>query len=324
MAKAVQFIPKSNTINIVQVDKPTELEGQDLLIKVKSTALDTGLDPVIQKTLVGGFIHATTDPLYLGWHFGGVVEKVGSSVTEFQVGNEVYGFLQYAPDTKQGALADYIVVKEDACALKPKVQWDTAVASSTEGLTALQSLRDLGGLVDGGKQCVLVNGAGGQVGSLAVQIAKRMGCHVTAICSTKDVVRVTKLGADVVVDRKKTDNVYSKLSKNQFDVIFDTPNALSTAKCLKYLKRGGSVVVTLPTMSMLWGMIVAMFSSKSVKFVEVAARKKDLELFGKWLEEGFQVEVDSVFDVKDIAKAVARNREPGTKGRVIVHVEDKW
>lgn len=122
---------------------------------------------------------------------------------------------------------------------------DLTAASTTEPLTALQSLRDVGKLPAGGGH-VLIHGSGGQVGSCAVQIAKILGSQVTAIVSTKDVDKVTKLGADRVIDRKKTPDVMGQLVKAGYDVIFDIPGKLSARKIKPYLKKGGGVCQPVP------------------------------------------------------------------------------
>jgi NADPH:quinone reductase-like Zn-dependent oxidoreductase len=337
--KAVAFTNHKDQTQIRETPTP-EVSDNEVLVKVKYSALDTSFDTVINKTFVGSFVHKRTDPLWLGWHFSGVVVKMGtnppqndtSTSSSFKVGSAVFGHLPYAPDNEQGAIAEYITVPIDACALKPtSIPWDLAAASTTEGLTALQSLRDYGGLKmnsDKDQQSILINGAGGQVGGVAVQIAKLMGAHVTAICSTKDVDRLeSQLGADVVIDRRKTSNVSARLKKGQFDMIFDTPNALSSLKSLKYLKPKGTIVMTLPdnwsfVSGFLW---THLFCRKKVVFVEVKSKKADLEVLGRWLEDGLKVDIDSTFQAKDMSKALARNRDAAhKKGRVVVKVENGW
>ena len=129
----------------------------------------------------------------LGADFAGVVEAIGTSVTEFEVGDEVFG-------AGGGAYADYVAVPQDrAVVTKPEnATFEEAAAVPIAGLTALQGLRDHAQLQPGQK--VLINGASGGVGTFAVQIAKALGAEVTAVCSTRHVERVRSLGADHVVD----------------------------------------------------------------------------------------------------------------------------
>lgn len=331
--KAIAFGYKTSEAKIIETDKPTiEEKDDEIMVKVKYSALDTALDAVIQKTWTGGFVHKTTDPLFCGWHFSGTVEATGANVTDFSIGDDVFGHLQYDPGTDQGSCAEYITVKADACAQKPaSVSFELAAASATEVLTAFQSIRNEGGLVDNSKdtskrQSILIVGAGGQVGGAAVQIAKLMGAHVTAVCSTKDVDRVkNKLGADVVIDRKKNPNIMSSFHKEQFDTIFDTPNALPYTKVFQFLKPGGNIVVTLPTWGLLWGFMISFVTSKNIKMIEVKSDKKDLELVSLWLEKSHvQVDIDSTYNVCDIEQAMVRNRDSSKKGRVVVRVENGW
>ncbi|CAJ1965555.1 unnamed protein product [Cylindrotheca closterium] len=257
----------------------------------------------------------------------GVVEAVGANVRDFETGMQVFGNLPYASSTTQGSLSEHITVKWDALAVKPRnINMDLAAAATTESLTDLQSLRDIGKLpVQGGR--VLINGAGGQVGSCAVQIAVALGSEVTAIVSTKDIEKVTKLGATTVIDRKKTPNVMGQLKGGEFDVIFDTPGKLSARKTTtKYLKRGGVYVNTSPDdmLDFLLGKLFTLFSSKSVKMIMVESKKADLERgIGEWISNSdLKIDIDSVHDIQDCASAtMSRQKDPAKHGRVVVKVK---
>lgn len=307
---------------VIRTDKPAPRDDE-VLVKVQFSALDTALEPVVKKTFVGGMLHKRTNPLICGWHFSGVVEETGSNVPGFKSGQQVFGHLPYSSSTTQGSLSEYVTVKSDALAIKPNsIAMDMAAASTTEPLTALQALRDVGKLPKGGR--VLVNGAGGQVGSCAVQIARALGSQVTAICSTKDVARVTNLGATTVIDRKKTRNVLGQLEPGQFDVIFDTPGKMSARKIIKFLKRDGVYVNPSPDdmLDFVLGKLFTLFSSKSVRMLMVESKKADLEQVGRWLESSsLQIQVDSVHDIKSCATAVERQNDPSKQGRVVVKVE---
>jgi len=320
--KAISFVNAKP--QIIQTDKPTPNEDE-ILVKVQYSALDTALEPVIQKTFVGGMLHKRTDPLFCGWHFSGIVEEVGSKVSDFQCGNEVFGHLPYSSSTTQGSLSEYITVKHDALAIKLKsIEMDMSAASTTEPLTAMQALRDIGKLPKQGGH-VLINGAGGQVGSCAVQIAKALGSKVTAICSTKDTNKVTELGATTVIDRKKTPDVLGQLEPGQFDVIFDTPGKLSARKIAKFLKEKGVYVNPSPDdmMDFLLGKLYTLFSPKSVSMIMVEPKKADLEQVMLWLEDSsLKINIDSVHDIKHCAAAMERQNDLSKKnGRVVIKVE---
>jgi len=328
LMKAVTFKYKTSDATVIEVKAP-EPSADEILVKIIFSALDTALDPVINKTIVGGLLHKFTTPLFCGWHFSGIIEKLGANVSssDFPISNRVFGHLPYAGYNGQGSLAEYITIKANECAMIPEnVDADIAAASTTEVSTALQALRDKGGLKANPttQQTVLINGAGGGVGTAAVQIAKRMGADVTAICSTKDVDKVKQLGAHVVIDRKKVSNVFSVLTKKQFDVIFDTPAALPAVTSLAYLKPRGNMVLTAMEPKHLAGYFKSKLIRKGFSMLIVKSKKSDLELIGSWLAEKFQIDIDSVFKVKDVEDAASRNRDKTKKGRVVVQVSEGW
>jgi len=128
----------------------------------------------------------------------GHVEAVGNDATRFRLGDEVFGFVGH------GAFAENVSVPEDVLALKPTgVSFEQAATVPLAAMTALQGLRDRGGLKAGER--VLIVGASGGVGTFAVQIAKAFGAHVTGVCSTRNVELVKSIGADEVIDYTKED-----------------------------------------------------------------------------------------------------------------------
>jgi len=326
--KAVQF-KFGGDHSIVKVPSPTP-RSDEVLVKVQYSALDTSHEAVLNKTIPGYFIHTLKEPLYLGYHYCGTVEEIGADVdttsdTGLTKGSEVFGFLQCVPSQTQGAFAEYITVKATDCAVKPAgVSGQIAAASATEAITALQAIFNLGGLDKG--QHILIVGAGGGVGSAAVQIAKQLGATVTAVCSTKDVDRVQQQwGADTVVDRTVDPQYTTTLLQEgvRFDVILDACNALP-ASATKLLKPKGAIVNTIPTFTFMWNKIKTLISSKRVYFVECHSTKSDLDLIGKWLDEGhLDIPIDSTFKVRDMQSAMAKHAGRKT-GRVSIQVEDAW
>merc|ERR1712232_774566 len=237
--------------------RPSPKEGE-VLIKVAYSALDTAFEEVAHKKFIpGSLLHnLKVKPLVAGWHYSGIVLSLGGSMAnnnDIQVGDKVFGHLQYAPSTKQGSLAEYITVPALECAKVPSgVALDVACAISTEALTALQTMRDLGGLSKGKK--VLVIGAGGSVGSQAVQIAKAMeASEVHAVCRTHDVKKVEALGADSVIDRTKQ-KITKDLDAASYDVIFDTTGKYSFMSLKYALRKKGALVNTIP------GVVTTLFS----------------------------------------------------------------
>eukprot|EP00568_Trieres_chinensis_P004185 CAMPEP_0183299280 /NCGR_PEP_ID=MMETSP0160_2-20130417/6056_1 /TAXON_ID=2839 ORGANISM="Odontella Sinensis, Strain Grunow 1884" /NCGR_SAMPLE_ID=MMETSP0160_2 /ASSEMBLY_ACC=CAM_ASM_000250 /LENGTH=334 /DNA_ID=CAMNT_0025461491 /DNA_START=26 /DNA_END=1030 /DNA_ORIENTATION=+ len=320
--KAMEIFTNGRPSELIMIPKPVP-KMDDVLIKVLSSALDTGTQEFVHNVFDTIFLHSKKKPIVLGWHFAGVVEAVGVKVTDIKVGDTVFGHLDYTPSQKQGSFSEYITISADKTAIKPDdVSTQVAAASTTEAVTALQAMRDLGGLSN--KQKVLIIGAGGGVGAAAVQVAKNLGAHVTAVCSTKDLERVKLLGADDVVDRKKDPN-FIKGFVDSFHVIFDTPNSTSWKKTKKALKKTGAYVATLPSGGLIRDLILSKLSSQKVAQVMVKPKREDLNLVGEWLSKGtLKIDVDSCFKVKDLNKAISRQDGSDKVGRVVLDVGGGW
>jgi NADPH:quinone reductase-like Zn-dependent oxidoreductase len=183
-------------------------------------------------TTLAGHLMGGRKPVALGTDFAGVVHSVGSSVTTFRPGDEVFG-------GGRGAFAQYICVDESkAIALKPSsISFEQAGVVAVAGCTALQALRDHGRLQRG--QRVLINGASGGVGTFAVQIARALGAHVTAVCSARNVDMVRSIGADVVIDYTKSD--FTRRDE-RYDLVVDIAGSHSFAQCRRVLTRTGTYV----------------------------------------------------------------------------------
>lgn len=306
-------------IEAIELPKPAPGRGA-VRVKVVAAAVNAGEEKVMDGDFVGRFLHANTTPLVLGWDFAGTVDSIGEDVTDLQVGDAVWGHLAFSPSQKQGTYSEFVTVMRSEISKKPDdVSFQLAAISPTIAMTGLQSLRDCGRLSKGGN--VLIIGAAGGIGSVSVGIAKRLGAHVTAICSTKDVEKVKALGADVILDRKTTDPFRSG---DTYDVIFDTPAVSSYHQCVKLLKAGGTYVTTLPDMNLITGMMRSLFSSKRVRFVQVASKREDLELVSQWLSDGLKVPLDSSFKISELETAFQRQTSRERSGRVVVDVDGMW
>jgi NADPH:quinone reductase-like Zn-dependent oxidoreductase len=174
-------------------------------------------------------------PLILGWDLSGVVESLGSGIARLKVGDEVYS----RPDiSRDGAYAEFIVVKESDLALKPRsIDHIHAAALPLAALTGWQTLFDAGGLSSA--QRVLIHAAAGGVGHIAVQLAKWKGAHVIGTASARNHEFVVKLGADQVIDydTERFEEVIQPV-----DVVLDTVGGDTQERSWKVLKRGGILV----------------------------------------------------------------------------------
>jgi len=327
-------LTSENTFHQTELPKPSlSKDGKNILVKIKYTALDTVIDYFLPERNMGAaYVHdVKTKPLILGYHYIGTIVDKSASVDNLDVGDIVYGHLDYKPDQKQGTFSEYVVVTEDECAPAPKGVDETVVAaSSTESLTALQALRDEGQLQAG--QRVLILGGGGAVGGAAVSIAKILGAsHVTAVCSKKDVHKVHRLGADVVIDRRQDLNWKSDVALSKsFDLVFDASSSYSFMKNgRKWLKPGGTFVNAYPLMveQMMFGWLWPLITGKNFKMVSVKVQRNDLASLGAWLSSGkVNVVVDSVHPISKIDDAVKQHQSGNKKSgsRVVVKVEDGW
>ncbi len=171
-------------------------------------------------------------PIALGCDVAGTVERTGSEVTRFRTGDAVFARLE---KDRMGGLAELAVAHQDVVAAKPaRGSFEEAAAVPLAGLTALQALREAAKLTTG--QRVLIHAGAGGVGTLAIQIAKVLGLHVTTTTSTKNIELVKQLGADAVVDYTKDEPLPTEL-----DAVFDTLGTTERAS-IAATRRGGTVV----------------------------------------------------------------------------------
>lgn len=287
-----------------------------LLVRVDAAALN----PADLKVIAGGFdgrvLHSTGDPLTPGYDFSGVVEAVGGGVEAIRVGQEVFGHLPYSSKNKQGTLADYVVVPADSVGIKPEgVDHAHAAATATTGCTALQGLRDKGGLKPGGR--VLVNGASGGVGAHAVQIARLLGAEtVIGTCSAGKMDFVASLGAKPV-DYRQTP--LDRIEGGPFDVVLDAAAATSYRAVRGLLTPDGAYVTTLPGPGLLLDMLWALFSKRRAGLVFVKSRAADLDQLGGWLADGsLKTVLDTTVPRGEVADGLARLGSGEVQGKVAV------
>jgi NADPH:quinone reductase-like Zn-dependent oxidoreductase len=212
--------------------KPHPAAGE-VLVRVHAAAINP-VDWKIREGHLESMLHHTL-PLVLGWDVSGVVDAVGPEVRRLKVGDEVFSRPDIARD---GAYAEFIVIKESEVALKPKaIDHVHAAALPLAGLTAWQTLFVAGGLVAG--QRVLIHAAAGGVGHLAVQLAKWKGAHVIGTASEKNHDFLRKLGADQVIDHA---TVKFESAVEPVDLVLDTLGGEIQEPSWQVLKPGGILV----------------------------------------------------------------------------------
>ena len=304
----------------IDVEVPP-LAKAEVQVRIVASALNPADLKVLRGDLAGRLLHARTHPLVSGYDFSGVVEASAAGVTDLRAGDEVFGFLPYSSRTKQGAFAERVVVPRKTIARKPvRVAHDVAAAAATPGITALQALRDKGRLPTGGR--LLILGAAGGVGSIAVSIARAWSkAHVTAVCSTYALDFVRQLGAEEVIDRRQQD---PRKLQGPFDVIFDTAAAYSFASMRHALSNEGAYVTTLPSLGFMTGKLMATASKKRCHTIIVKPTQADLEQLAELLAAGLQVPIDSRFPVRELSKACERLERGEMRGRIVVDVATGW
>ena len=229
-------------VTVSEIETPRPKLGE-VLIRVHATTVTTADWRIRSATFPHGF--ATMSRLVFGWskprkqvlgsEFSGEIVELGERVSNFKVGDAVIGFSAWL-----GAHAEYKVMKSNAAiVLKPKqMSFEEAAALPFGGTTALYFLKDIGKLKGGEK--VLVIGAGGSVGTAAIQLAKHFGAHVTAVCSASKSANVLALGAERVIDYGLED--FSKGSE-KYDVILDTIGSTTFSKCCDVLSEKGRLLM---------------------------------------------------------------------------------
>jgi NADPH:quinone reductase-like Zn-dependent oxidoreductase len=225
--KAIRIHEKGtiDNVNIEELPKP-EIEPNQVLVKVKAC----GINPVDWKSTVYGYFEM---PYTVGTDISGIIESLGTEVTQYKVGDEVIGSLEWA---KQGAFAEYVATETKYLALKPKnLSFEEAAAVPLAALTAWQGLFDKLNLQKG--QNILIQAAAGGVGLFAVQFAKWKGAHVTGLASAKNEAFLKSVGVDAIIDYKTAD--FSKIAPD-FDAVFDS--MASSEQTIPLLKKGGNYV----------------------------------------------------------------------------------
>jgi NADPH:quinone reductase-like Zn-dependent oxidoreductase len=308
-------------VELAEVPKP-ELESDQVLVHVRAASINRGdfyacsAPGFLLRPMIGGLRRPKERAL--GGDFAGVVEAVGSDVTDFAPGDEVFG-------SRSGAFAEYVAAR--MIARKPaNVSFEEAACVPVSALTALQALRDHGGLKPGGR--VLVNGASGSVGPFAVQMAKALGAEtVTAVCSTRNVEQTRALGADRVVDYTREDFTRSG---ERYDVIVDIGGSTSWRRLKRVLAPAGVVAVVgsqkQGISSPLIGPLGHVFrlklaGRKRVKFFIANFNRPDMEVLRGLLESGaIKPVIERIYRFEELPAALAYMGEGHARAKLVVTV----
>jgi NADPH:quinone reductase-like Zn-dependent oxidoreductase len=260
-------------------------------------------------------------PLILGSDFAGEIIEIGVKVKHFASGDKVFGMKN--PSEGLATYAEEVVAPEKNIALIPKgLSYTEAAGVPLCSLTAWQALVQKAGIKKG--MTVLIIGASGGVGSFAVQISTAIGAEVTAVCSQKNEVMVTDLGANKVIDYHQQDFLKGD---ECYDIIFDTIGRHNLSKCSRVLNPGGVYVSTIPSPNNIKAMAVTQFKSlfsqatKKVALVMVKSKGNDLAEVAKLISAGqIRPVIDQVFPIQQAAQAHDYSRSLRAKGKIILEI----
>src|SRR5436190_9083143 len=308
-----------DVLRLGDVAKPIAGEVE-VVVRVGAAGLDQGVwqlmvgMPYVMR-LAGFGVRAPKNPL-LGYDVAGRVEAVGANTRAFRPGDEVFG-------TCRGSFVEYAVARADRLAAKPdNVSFEQAAATPISGYAALQAVRDHGKVKAG--QRVLIIGAGGGVGTFAVQIAKADGAEVTGVCGTAKAELVRSIGADHVIDYTKEDFADNR---TRYDVILDIAGNRSLSQLRRALTPRGTLVIVgaedagnwLGIRRQLRAAALSPFVRQKLGFFIAKQRSQDLEELRKLLEaRAIRPVVDRTFPLDEVPKAIAYLRDGQARGKVVI------
>jgi NADPH:quinone reductase-like Zn-dependent oxidoreductase len=327
----------ADVLQCEEIEKPAPGDSQ-VLIKVRAAsvnAMDHGEMkgvPYIFRILFGLRKPEVTRPGRLGVDVAGQVAAIGRNVRQFKAGDEVFGVCVSNPQASgikvwvhcQGSFAEYACVPESTLALKPKeLTFEQAAAVPIAALTALQGLRDKGGIQPGQK--VLIHGAGGGVGTFAVQIAKSFGADVTGVSKTKNVELIRSIGADHVIDYTQED--FTK-GGQRYDLIFDCFANHSLSACRRVLNPGGIYVAVGGPMKggaigllarLMYMLVLSRFTRQKLLTFLARPSKEDLTILSELMATGkVRPVIDRCYLLSEVPEAIRHLQRGLALGKVVI------
>jgi NADPH:quinone reductase-like Zn-dependent oxidoreductase len=311
-----------DVVEVRELEKPLPADDE-VLVRVRAASLNIadwyGVNgrPYVGRVEMG---FRKPKESRLGTDYSGTVESVGTNVTQFRPGDEVFG-------GRTGAFAEYVCAREDrAIVHKPaNVTFEQAATVPVAAITALQGLRDKGGLQP--EQKVLINGASGGVGTFAVQIAKALGAEVTAVCSTGNVEIAPSLGADHVVDYTREDFTRRE---GRYELLLDVAGSRSWSECRRVLTPDATLVlVGGPRGNRLLGPLSrvikirmgGLLHRQKVVFFIAKLNKSDMEVLRDLLETGkITPVIDRTYELAEIREAFGYIGEGHARGKIVIAV----
>jgi NADPH:quinone reductase-like Zn-dependent oxidoreductase len=312
----------ADVLELRDIDPPV-IGPDEVLLQVQAAGVEPGVWHIMTGLpyLVRVMGYGLTKPKYpvRGRDVAGRVEAVGANVTKFQPGDEVFG-------TCEGSFAEYAAAREDRLALKPaNLSFEEAAVIPISGVTALQALRDKGQVKPGQK--VLIIGAGGGVGTFAIQLAKAFGAEVTAVCSTSKIDLVASIGADHVIDYTRDD--FTDQS-SEYDLIIDNAGNRPLSQLRRALAPEGTLVIVGGEGGGAWlgpadrivpVALLSPFARQRLLALMATERQEDLEVLAEMAKAGkFTPALDRSYPLVEAPDAVRYVGEGHARGKVVVTI----
>ena len=308
------------TLQLKEIEKPVPQENE-VLVRIHSSAIndyDWSLvrgKPYLYRLIFGIFKPKRKIP---GMELSGTIEELGANVTLFKNGDAVYGDIS---NYGFGGFAEYICINQKALKLKPeKMSFEEAASIPHAAMLAVQGLIDYGEVQQG--QQILINGGGGGVGTLALQIAKQFTAEVTGVDTGEKLKMMNSIGFDHITDYRKED--FTK-NDEHYDLILDTKTNRSTFSYLKALKAGGRYVTVGGNLNRLLQMfflkpLINLFSKKKI-FIVALKPNKDLDYIHKLFEANkIKCIIDGPYSLSEVPRKIQYFGEGKHSGKVVITV----
>jgi NADPH:quinone reductase-like Zn-dependent oxidoreductase len=303
---------KTEVLEIADIPKPT-ISADEILVRVKAAAINPK-DTFIRK---GRFQRLTGNhfPKQTGFDFAGEVAELGANIRDLRLGDAVFGMFD---GWQASSCAEYLKAKPHELALKPKsASYEESAALPLTALTALQALRDDADIQQGANVCI--NGASGGVGTMAVQIAKILGAHVTALASESNHAFLRELGVDECIDYKQADILKSG---KRFDAFFDVFGNTRFGSIKPILSEHGVWISTVIQPHVFLSVFFSrFFSRKKAKLVVVKSRREDFAQIADWVDAGrLKPIIHAVYPLEQIREAHAQQETKHSRGKIVIQI----
>ena len=305
-------------LQIKEIEKPFP-KDDEVLVKVFAVSINDWDDGLLHGDFINRLLNGIQQPKkqILGSDISGRIEAIGKNITRFKTGDEVYGDLS----GKWGGFAEYVCTQEKSLALKPPgMSFEEAAAIPQAAMLAVQGLIDKGKIKAGQK--LLINGAGGGVGTFGIQIAKLYGVEVTGVDKTNKSDLLRSIGFDHVIDYTKED--FTKNGK-YYDLILDVKTnrsmfayARSLSRNGVYVTVGGSIARLLQ--ALLLGPLISAFSKKHIRIVALKTNK-DLDYMNELFVAGkVKPVIDGPYNLEEVPEAFRIFRKGDHKGKLVIRI----